>query len=65
MNLIQIILLIGVWILAISGTKNYINLRDEFIKSDKTEKSEQLKRAEREMISKLILAVIYTILKLT
>ena len=65
MNTIHICLLIGLWLIAIGKTSFYINQRDLYLKSNKTEKTPELKKAQKEFISSLVLAVIYTIYKLS
>lgn len=64
MNIIHIILLVGIWILAITKGIAFINLRDEYIKSNATEKPEELKSTQKAFFSSLVCAIVYTIAKL-
>lgn len=64
MNIIQIILLVGIWILAITKGISFVNLRDEYIKSNATEKPQELKSTQKAFISSLVCAIVYTIAKL-
>lgn len=64
MNIIHIVLLVGIWLLAISKGIAFINLRDEYIKSNANEKPQELKTTQKAFISSLVCAIIYTIAKL-
>lgn len=63
MNIIHICILIGVWVVAMGKTISFINLRDTYIKSQEVEKPKELLKAQKDVISYLVLAVIYTIYK--
>lgn len=65
MNLIHIVLLIGVWLFAIMNVITFINARDDFIKSNEKEKPKELIKAQKALISSLLLAVIYTVAKIS
>lgn len=65
MNIIHIVLLIGIWFVAITKGISFINLRDVYIKSNATEKSAELKAAQKAFISSLVCAIVYTIVKLS
>ncbi len=64
MNIIHIILLFGLWFVAVAKGISFINLRDEYIKSNKTEKPQELKSAQKAFINSLICAIVYTIIKI-
>ena len=65
MNIIHICILIGVWVVAIGKTVSFINQRDSYIKSQSAEKPKELIKIQKEFIGYLILAIIYTIYKLS
>ena len=46
MDIIHIVLLIGVWLVAIAEGISFINLRDQYIKSNEAEKPQELKKAQ-------------------
>lgn len=64
MNIIQLLLMIGLWVVTIFKGKEYLNLRDEFIKSETTEQSQELKEAKKAFISVAVVAIIYSIIKM-
>lgn len=64
MNIIHIILLIGIWFVAITKGISFINLRDEYIKSNEAEKKQELKKVQKAFISSLICAIVYTLIKI-
>lgn len=64
MNIIHIILLIGIWFVAITKGISFINLRDEYIKSNEAEKPQELKSAQKAFVSSLICAIVYTLIKI-
>lgn len=49
MNIMHIVLLIGIWIVAITKGIYFINLRDEYIKSNATEKPQELKTTQKHL----------------
>ena len=61
---IAYILLIGIWIVTITQGITFFNHRDEYIKSNVTEKPQELKSAQKTFISSLVCAVVYTLVKL-
>lgn len=65
MNIIHIVLLIGIWFVAITKGISFINLRDEYTKSNATEKPAELKVAQKAFTSSLLCAIIYTLIKLS
>ncbi len=50
---------------AIGKTISFINQRDSYIKSQETEKPKELLKAQKDFISYLILAIVYTIYRLS
>lgn len=64
MNIIQLLLMIGLWVVTIFKGKEYLKLRDDFIKSGATEQSKELKEAKKAFISVSVAAIIYSIMKL-
>ena len=65
MNIIHICILVGVWVVAIGKTISFINQRDSYIKSQETEKPKELLKGQKDFISYLILAIVYTIYRLS
>lgn len=64
MNIIQLLLMFGLWVITIFKGKEYLILRDEFIKSGATEQSKELKDTKKAFISVAVTAIIYSIIKL-
>lgn len=56
--------MIGLWVITIFKGKEYLRLRDEFIKSGATEQSKELKDTKKAFISVAVTAIIYSIIKL-
>ena len=65
MNIIHIVLLVGIWFVAITKGISFIKLRDEYIKSNATEKPAELKATQKAFISSLLCAIVYTLVKLS
>ena len=59
------ILIIGIWIVTITQGISFIKLRDEYIKTNSTEKPQELKSAQKAFISSLVCAIVYTLIKLS
>ena len=64
MNIMHIVLLIGIWFFTITKGISFINLRDEYIKSNAIEKPQELKTTQKAFIGVLVCAIVYTIVKI-
>lgn len=62
--MIHIFLLIGVWVIAAVKGINFLNTRDTYIKSNETEKPQELIKTQKQFLRSLILAIVYTVCKI-
>lgn len=64
MNIIHLLLMLGLWFFTVVKGKAYLNMRDEFVRSGKSEQPKELKDSRWAFIGSAITAVLYTIIKL-
>ena len=64
MNIIQIFLLIAIWFMTVMKGKSYFELRDEYIRSGEQDLPEECKNSKKVFINSLVIAVIYTLIKI-